>query len=105
MILRRGEEREAWRKFHGAELNEKRKSLEEKHHHPQIAGANKISRRLFCPFRSIRFSPLPSPPRKIGPLPEEKRKGDDEERKRERERRRLVKVASPIYLSREGKEA
>lgn len=60
---------------------------------------------LRCPFPPIRFDPLPS--RKIGsffPSRKKRRRGGEKER-REEKRRRLVKVAGPIYLSREGKEA
>ena len=73
MILRRGEAREARRKFHGAELNEGGKSSDGKS--PSAAGANKISRRLFSPLSfpadSIRSSPF-SKDRLLLPLPEEK---------------------------------
>lgn len=89
MILRRGEAREARRKFHGAELNEGGKSSDGKS--PSAAGANKISRRLFSPLSfpadSIRSSPF-SKDRLLLPLPEEK-----ETRRREGEKRREEKTA------------
>lgn len=123
MILRRGEEPEAWRKFHGAELNEREEFGTTESISRGGTAANRGSKQNFStvissvalsPFDSIRFDSIPSSKdRLLLPLPEEKRKGDEEERERERKKekeegeegRRLVKVASPIYLSREGKEA
>lgn len=98
MILRRGEEPEAWRKFHGAELNEREEFGTTESISRGGTAANRGSKQNFStvissvalsPFDSIRFDSIPSSKdRLLLPLPEEKRKGDEEEREREREKRR-----------------
>lgn len=103
MILRRGEEREAWRKFHGAELNEKRKSLEEKH---TITRKSREQTKfldgyfvLSVRFDSLRFHPLlerSTPSRK-----KRERETTRREREREREDGSLKSLVRFIYREKE----